>query len=244
MVNRDALHCQRPFNVDLRCRQSFDNHVEKRQHVLIAIVGRKACITVYRRRKDHVFHGKFKLLIGGAQVHHQIKGIIHNLFRTGSVAVNLVDHHHDGKARIDGMSKHKARLRHRAFSGINKQKSTVCHLEHSLHLATKISVARRINDVDLGSLIFNGNVFCQNGNSALTLLIVGVQNTFLNLLIFTEGVRCLQHLINQRCLTMVNVGNDGNVSDVLLTHKLHFSLSAHVARSTYAQLFKRLALVL
>ena len=142
------------------------------------------------------------------------------------------------------MSKHKARLRHRTFGGINKQKSTVCHLEHSLHLATKISVARRINDVDLGSLIFNGNVFCQNGNSALTLLIVGVQNTFLNLLIFTEGVRCLQHLINQRCLTMVNVGNDGNVSDVLLTHKLHFSLSAHVARSTYAQLFKRLALVL
>ncbi len=23
MVNRDALHCQRPFNIDLRCRQSL-----------------------------------------------------------------------------------------------------------------------------------------------------------------------------------------------------------------------------
>ena len=142
------------------------------------------------------------------------------------------------------MSKHKSRLWHRAFSGINKQKSTICHLEHPLNLAAKISVTRRINDVDLGFLIFNGNVFCQNGNSAFTLLIVGVQNTFLNLLVFTEGVCCLQHLVNQCCLTVVNVGNDGNVSDVLLTHKLHFSLSAHVARNTHAQLFKRLALVL
>ena len=47
-------------------------------------------------------------------------------------------------------------------------------------------MARGVDDVDLGTLIHNGSVLGQNGDTTLTLDIVGVHDTLSNFLIFTE----------------------------------------------------------
>ena len=80
-------------------------------------------------------------------------------------------------------------------------------------------MARGINDVNLNALVLNRDVLCQNSNSALTLLIIGVQNSFLNLLVLAECIGCLEHLVNHGGFAVVNVGDDSNISDVVLTHK-------------------------
>ena len=166
-----------------------------------------------------MLHGELKLFIGCAKVHHKIKRIVDNSLWTSAVTVNLVDNHHDRKACVDSVAQNKASLWHRALSCVNQQKRTVSHLQNTLYLAAEVSVARGINNVNLDALVLNRDVLCQNGNSALTLLIIGVQNSFLNLLVLAECIGCLEHLVNHGGFTVVNVGDDSNISDVVLTHK-------------------------
>ena len=166
-----------------------------------------------------MLHGELKLFIGCAKVHHKIKRIVDNSLWTSAVTVNLVDNHHDRKACVDSVAQNKASLWHRALSCVNQQKRTVSHLQNTLYLAAEVSVARGINNVDFDALVLNRDVLCQNGNSALTLLIIGVQNSLLNLLVLAECIGCLKHLVNHGGFTVVNMGDDSNISDVVLTHK-------------------------
>ena len=219
VVNGDALHSKRTIDVNIWGWKAVDNHVEKREHVVIVIIWIKASVTVNARSKDNVLHGELKLFIGCAKVHHKIKRIVDNSLWTSAVTVNLVDNHHDRKACVDSVAQNKASLWHRALSCVNQQKRTVSHLQNTLYLAAEVSVARGINNVDFDTLVLNRDVLCQNGNSALTLLIIGVQDSLLNLLVLAECIGCLEHLVNHGGFTVVNMGDDSNISDVVLTHK-------------------------
>ena len=42
---------------------------------------------------------------------------------------------------------------HAALGGIHQQQNAVDHLQHALHLAAKVSVARGVDDVDLDALV-------------------------------------------------------------------------------------------
>ena len=56
-------------------------------------------------------------------------------------------------------------------------------------------------------------VFGEDGDAALFLDIVTVHYTFFDVLVRGEGARLTQQLIHQRGLAVVNVGDDGDVSD-------------------------------
>ena len=116
------------------------------------------------------------------------------------------------------MRKHKARLRHGALGRVHQQHSAVRHLQHALDLAAKVRVARRVDHVDLDVLVLDRDVLRQNRDAALALLVVGVKHALLYLLVLTEGVRRLQHLVNQRRLAVVDVRDDCDIPDVLLEH--------------------------
>ena len=219
VIDGNALHSKRAIDINIWSWKTIDNHVEKREHVVIVIIWIKASVTVNARSKDNVLHGELKLLIGCTKVHHKIKRIVDNSLWASTVAVNLVDNHHNRKTCVNGVAQNKASLWHRALSCVNQQKRTVSHLQNAFYLATEVSVARGINNVNLDALVLNRDVLCQNGNSALTLLIIGVQNSLLNLLVLAECIGCLKHLVNHGGFTVVNVGDDSNISDVVLTHK-------------------------
>ena len=72
--------------------------------------------------------------------------------------------------------------------------------------------------------IVNGGVLCQNGDAALPLQIAGVHDPVLGCLVFTVNAALLQQLVHQRGLAMVNVGNDGNITDFLLCSHLYYLL--------------------
>ena len=84
-------------------------------------------------------------------------------------------------------------------------------------------MARGVYDVDFGILIVDGGILGQNGDAALTLQVVGVHDTLHRGLILPVDAALLEHLVHQGGLAVVNVGNDGYVSQFLVSH-LSFSL--------------------
>ena len=86
----------------------------------------------------------------------------------------------------------------------------------TLNLAAEIGMARGIDDVDFRSLIMHGGILGQNGNAALTLQIARVHHAVHHGLVLAVDAALLEHLIDQRRLAMVNVCDDGDISNVFL----------------------------
>ena len=70
----------------------------------------------------------------------------------------------------------------------------------------------RIDNIDLDALIVNGRILGKNGDAALALEGARVHDALLDDLVFAEGARLFEHLIDQRRLAVVDVGDDRNVS--------------------------------
>ena len=80
---------------------------------------------------------------------------------------------------------------------------------------------------DLNVLVLDRDVLGENRNAALALLVVGIQDAVLDLLVGTEGVRGTQELIDHRRLAVVDVGDDGDVPQIVYAHVVPLS-SIHI----------------
>ena len=127
-------------------------------------------------------------------------------------------------SQLQRLLQHETGLGHGAFRSIHQQQNAVDHLQDSLHLAAKVSVAGGIHDVDLHILVTDGGVLRQNGDATLPLQITGVHDSVHGGLIFPVNAALLQHFVNQGSLTVVNVGNDGNIADFFLRYHKKRSL--------------------
>ena len=128
MIDGNALHGKRTIDINIWSWKTVNNHIEKREHVVITIIWIKASITVNTRSKNDVLHSKFKLLIGCTKVHHKIKRIIDNGLWTSTIAVNLVNNHHDRKACVNSVTQNKTSLWHRTLGSVNQKKRAISHL--------------------------------------------------------------------------------------------------------------------
>ena len=79
-------------------------------------------------------------------------------------------------------------------------------------------MARGIDDVDLSTVVHNGSIFCEDSDTSFTLYVVRVHNTLSNVLVLTEHTALLEHLVNEGSLTVVNVGDDSDVSQIFSNH--------------------------
>jgi hypothetical protein len=109
---------------------------------------------------------------------------------------------------------HEARLRHWAIHCVNDQQNGVYHGHYTFNFTTEVGVPRGINDVDTVVIPFNRGVFREDGNPTLFLQIVGVHHAFLSFGTRVERTGLLQQLINQGSFTMVNVRDDGDVTQI------------------------------
>ena len=109
-------------------------------------------------------------------------------------------------------------LWHRSFIGIHQQQHAVHHVQNPFYFAAKVSVPWCIQNVDLATIVNYGSIFCQDSNATFPFLIIGVHDTFLHHLIGTENPALFQHGVDQRGLTMVYVGNDGNITQIISNH--------------------------
>ena len=163
--------------------------------------------------------GAVQLFVGGAQVHQQVQHLVDDFLDAGVRAVDLVDSHHQAQVLLQSLLQHKAGLGHTALGGVHQQQHAVDHLQHALHLAAKVGVARGVDDVDLNTLVGAGAVLCQNSDAALTLDIAAVHHALGHGLIVAESAALTQHGIHQRGLAVVNVSDNGNVAQIVTNHK-------------------------
>ena len=111
-------------------------------------------------------------------------------------------------------AKDKGRLRHRTFLGIDQQKHALNHAKRPFHFAAEVGMSGGVDDVDLDAFISDAGVLGADGDAAFTLLIHRIHNTLAHVLDLPVDVRLPQHGINQRCFAVIDVRNDGNVSNV------------------------------
>ena len=231
VVDGHALHGERAVHVHLGSGQVAHDHVEHGEHVLVVVGGVQAGEAVHGGGVDHVLHGELELLVGGAEVGHEVERVVDHGLGAGALAVDLVDHDHDGEAGVDGVAQDEARLGHGALGCVDKQQGAVGHAQDALDLAAKVGVTRGVDDVDLHALVLDRDVLGEDGDAALALLVVGVEHALLDLLVLAEGVGGPEHLVHERGLAVVDVRDDSDVPDVLLTHG---SLSPLFSRPTSA----------
>ena len=159
--------------------------------------------------------GEAELLFGGAEFEHEIE---HHFIDFLGAAVGLVDFVDDNdglEPDLEGFLQDKARLGHGTLEGIDEQQAAVGHVEHAFHFTAEVRVTRGVDDVDLGVSIIDRNVFRKYGDATLAFEIVVVEHEFAGLLIGTEEVSRQQHFVHERGFTVVYVGDDGDVANVL-----------------------------
>ena len=74
---------------------------------------------------------------------------------------------------------------------------------------------RSIHDIDVVTVPVNRRILGKNRDAALTLLIIGIHDTFDTLAARLEGPRLMQQLVDQSRLAMVNVRDNRNISNLL-----------------------------
>ncbi len=137
-----------------------------------------------------------------------------HLAGAGAGAVDLVDDHDRTQAVLEGFAQDESGLGHRAFESVDQQEAAVGHFQHAFDFAAEVGVAGRVDEVDFGTAVGDGDVLGQDGDAAFAFLGVGVEDALAFKLAVAELPALAQELVDQGCFTVVDVCDDGDVSDV------------------------------
>ena len=81
-------------------------------------------------------------------------------------------------------------------------------------------MARGIDDIDLCTFICDSCILRQNRDTTFTLNVIGVHDTFGHLLIGTENAALLEQFIHQGGLSVIDMGDNSNITNILSFHIL------------------------
>ncbi len=166
------------------------------------------------RFRIRVEDGKIKLVFGGLEVDEQIVDFVEHGGRARVGAINLVEHDDGEQLRVQCLLQDIARLRQRTFAGVHQEEHAVHHFQGALDFPAEVAVARCIHDVDFRVVVEQRRVFRQNRNPALALEVVRVHHALHDDLIVAEDATLVQHSVHQRGLTVIHVGDDGDIANL------------------------------
>ena len=220
IVHAGDQHLHGGFGVALGRGDVFQDGIEQRVEVFAHLARLKGGGSLLAGAVEDL---AFQLLLVGVQVKQQVVNLLGDLLVAGVGAVGLVDHDDDLVSQRQRLGQHKAGLRHRPLKGVNQQDDAVHHLQDALYLAAEVGVSGGVDDVDLGALIVDGCIFCQDGDASLALEVPVIHDALLHVLVVAEGAALLKHLVNQGGLAVVDVRDDGDISQIVSDHvKLSF----------------------
>ena len=203
------------IRVALRGRDALDDLVHEDAEVAIRVFHLGAADALAAATEHLV---EVELFFARVEFAEQVEHLVESALRVAAVAVDLVHHDNRGKPEFKCLLGHKARLGHGAFERVNNQKHTVNRAEHAFHLATEVGVPRGIDDVHAIALVHDARVLGEDGDAAFAFKVVGVHHALVDFFTFVEGSALLEKLVHQGRFTVVDVGDDGYVSDFCLIH--------------------------
>jgi hypothetical protein len=118
-----------------------------------------------------------------------------------------------------------------ASSALRSTKNAVDHCESAFNFTTKVSVTWSVDDVDLGVAPSNSSVLGEDRDALFLLKIRVVHDSFGQLFVRCNGSGLFEHGIDESCLTVVNVSDDRDVTDVVADFLSHEGFQAR--RSEY-----------
>ena len=154
------------------------------------------------------------MLFRCTQLVEQIESLVYHPIGAGTITVDLVDHHDGTQAQRQRLLGDKTGLRHRALDRVYQQQHAVHHAQHPFHLAAEVGVARCIDDVDMHAFIIHGAVLGQDGDTALFFQVVAVHHALGDMFIGSKRACLAQQLVHQSGLAVVNVGDDGDITEL------------------------------
>ena len=146
-------------------------------------------------------------------------------FHIGNALVRTVDFIDDDdwfQLMFQCLAENVLRLGHWAFMGIYQQENAIYHVEDTFYFAAEICMPWGINDIDFHAVVHDRGIFCQNGNASFPFNRVGVHDTFCHFLVISENMALFQHGIHKSRLAMVDMGDNGNVTDIFSFHFFFF----------------------
>ena len=150
----------------LRRRYVLQDHVQEIAHILRRGLPIRPHPTLFAAA---VHHGEIQLVLVGLQGEHEVEHLLVHLFRCAVRLIHLVDHDDGLQTELDGLAQYEACLRHGAFESIHQQQHPIGHVQHALHLATEVAVARSVDHIDLHALVTHAYVLREDGDATLTL---------------------------------------------------------------------------
>ena len=155
------------------------------------------------------------LVLVGAEVHEQLVDLVDDLGRAGVAPVDLVDRDDDRQPARHRLLEHVAGLRQRALRGVDEEQHRVDHQQAALHLAAEVGVAGRVHDVQAHAAVLMpvclAMIVMPFSRSRSIESITRSATTWLT----RNDARLAQHRVDERRLAVVDVGDDGEVAQVV-----------------------------
>ena len=217
VVDGGNQHLRRAVGIAFRRGNVFQDGIEQRAQIRAGGVQIQRCRTLAGGNvENRVFDGA----LVGFEVNQQVEDFAHHLFAARVGAVNLVDDNQHLQLQLQCLFQHEAGLGHRAFKAVHQQQHAVHHFQHAFHFAAEVRVTGGVDDVDFRLAVMHSGVLRQNRDAALALDGAGVHYAVNRLLILMVNAALLEHLVNQRRLAVVNVGDNCNVTNIFTNHNV------------------------
>ena len=217
-LERRDHHLQRAVRIAVRSRDFLDNRLHQRLEVRAVIVHAVLRNTVASRRVDD---REVELIVIVIEFHEELEDLIVDIVHALVRLIDLVDDDNRLQLLLQGLAQDVLRLRHRAFECIDEQENAVDHVEDTLDLAAEVSVARSVDDVDLDAVVHDGRVLREDRDAALALDIARIHDALSHLLVRAEYMALLQHGIHKRRLAVVDVRNDCDIAELIISRHTH-----------------------
>ena len=229
IVNGGHQQLERCRLIALRSRNVIQDRVEQRRQILARLIRRQGCRAI---ATGAVQHGGIQLIVVRAEINQQLQDLVLHFAEARVRLIYLVDADDDAMVELQRFLQNKAGLRHGSLGGIHQQDNTVDHLQHALHLAAEVGVPGGIDDVDFDTLVMNSGILGKNGDAPLPFQRAGIHDARHGFLVVPVDTSLLEQSVHQRGFAVVNVGDNGYISQIVSDHCfLHSHLLKNAALS-------------
>ena len=116
------------------------------------------------------------------------------------------------------MLKNKASLRPRSIKSIDEKADAIDPVPDTFDLAREIGVARSIDDIDFIAVVVDSGGLSKNRDATFVFNRVVIPCADPDFFVLTESTAGLQKRIDKGCFSVVNMRNNGYISDFVI-HK-------------------------
>jgi len=183
---------------------------------------------------DEGLQRRVGIALGGRNApNHRLQHVVDALARLGAGVLDLVDHALGRRRREVDLVQHRHHrhaelgggvavghgLRFHALRRVDHQERALARRQRARHLVGEVHVAGCINqvqvvDAPVARLVLEGRGLRLDGDAALALQVHGVEDLGLHLA-RRQAPGALDQAVRERALAVVDVGDDGEVADVV-----------------------------